>query len=54
VTDADGRWHFTQPLPPGRYELRFLHTAAGSTNLVVEITSAMTPRLESSLPVPAT
>jgi hypothetical protein len=54
VTDADGRWHFAQPLPPGRYELRFLHTAAGSTNLVVEITAATTPRLESSLPVPAT
>ena len=54
VTDADGRWHFAQPLPPGRYELRFLHTAAGSTNLVVEITSAVTPRVEASLPVPAT
>ncbi|MEN9574250.1 MAG: hypothetical protein RL514_2105 [Verrucomicrobiota bacterium] len=48
VTDAEGRFRFPQPLPPGNYTLAVLHRSAGiaTRELVVDAQSEPTPPLE--------
>ncbi len=53
VTDKDGRWKFSQPLPPGRYEVTFTHLRAGTKTATIEVTAAGAPNLEAELQVPA-
>ena len=38
VTDAEGRFHFPLPLPPGKYTLAALHRKAGETELTLDLT----------------
>lgn len=52
VTDQDGRWRFSQPLPAGRHELEFSHRTAGTRRVVVEVGAAGATPLEVSLEVP--
>lgn len=52
VTDKDGRWKFSRPLPPGRYEITFTHLRAGSKTATVEVTAGGALQLEAELAVP--
>ena len=52
VTDQDGRWRFSQPLPAGRHELEFNHRTAGTRRVVVEVGATKAAQLEVSLEVP--
>lgn len=37
VTDADGRWSFPKPVPPGRYVIEYIHERYGAKEGVLEV-----------------